>query len=235
MEKPQLSVIVAAFNEQDTIERCARAIFAVYPRNCEVLVVDGGSDRTGNIVERLARELPALRYVRNVNDRGKGHAIRTGVAAARADVMAQIDADLQFLPPELPRLIEPILRGAADVTLGTRFARDSVRLPGSTPWLRTLGNKTVSLYASVLFWHRMTDVLAGMKAWTREAIDEIEFKSDNLSYDAEIPVKALRKRLRVADVPISTDARQAGRTKVNVVWGGVALLRDITLFRLGLR
>lgn len=235
MEKPQLSVIVAAFNEQDIIERCVRSIFAVYPRDCELVVVDGGSDRTGDVVERLAREFALLRYVRNVNDRGKGHAIGTGVASARADVMAQIDADLQFLPSELPRLVEPILQGVADVTLGTRFARDSVRLPGSTPWLRTLGNKTASLYASVLFGHRMTDVQAGMKAWTREAIDRIDFKSDNYSYEVEIPVKALRKRLRVVDVPITTDARQAGRTNVNVAWDGLALLRDITLFRLGLR
>ncbi len=233
--QPDLSVIVACFNEEATIEQCVRRVFAVYPRRCELLVVDGGSDDTARVVEQLTTEFSGLRYVRNENDRGKGHAIRTGIAAARADTMAQIDADLQFLPEELPQLIAPITEGIADVTLGTRFTAGSVRRDGSTPWFRTLGNKTASLYASLLFWHRMTDVQAGMKAWTRRAIDSVNLQSDNYSYEVEIPVKALRAGLRVVDVAITTDARQGGETCVNVVWDGLALLRDITKFRLGLK
>lgn len=235
MVVPRLSVIVAAFNEEETIERCVRRILTVFPEDCEVLVVDGGTDRTGEIVQGLVSEFPALRYIHNANDRGKGHAIRTGVEAARAEIMAQIDADLQFLPEDLPRLIEPIESGRADVVLGSRFTHDSVRRPGSTPFFRTLGNKTASLYASLLFWHRMTDVQAGMKAWTRDAMRAIALKSDNYSYEVEIPVKALRRGLRVVDVPITTDARLGGETCVNVVFDGIALLRDITLFRLRLK
>jgi glycosyltransferase involved in cell wall biosynthesis len=234
-DKPKLSVIVAALNEQDTIADCLRQIFAVYPRECEVLVVDGGTDDTQGVVEGLAVEHAGLRHVRNQDDRGKGHAIRTGIAAARADVMVQIDADLQFLPTDIPQLVAPIEEGRADVTLGTRFARGSVRRAGSTPMFRRWGNKSASFYASLLFWHRMTDVQAGMKAWTRSAAELIDFQSDNYSYEVEIPIKALRKGLRVVDVPITTDARQGGETCVNVVFDGIALLRDITCFRLGLK
>jgi len=234
-KKLELSVIVAAFNEQDTIENCVRQIFEVYPQQCELLVVDGGTDGTEQVVQGLAGEFPALRYVRNHNDRGKGHAIRTGIAEARADVMAQIDADLQFLPSDLPQLVAPIKENRADVTLGTRFATGSVRLPGSTPTFRRWGNKFASFYASLLYWHRMTDVQAGMKAWTRQAAELIDLQSDNYSYEVEIPIKALRSKLRVVEVPITTDARQGGETCVNVVFDGVALLRDITCFRLGLK
>jgi glycosyltransferase involved in cell wall biosynthesis len=230
--EPQLTVIVAARNEQETIESCIRRTLAVYPQGCELLIVDGGSDGTQKVVEKLAREFPSVRYIRNLNDRGKGHAIRTGIKAARAPVMAQIDADLQFLPEELPQLVAPILEGRADVVLGSRFASDSVRRPGSTPLFRRLGNKFASAYASLLFGQRMTDVQAGMKAWTRMAAELIQFVSDNYSYEVEIPVKALQKGLRVVDVPITTDARQGGRTNVNVVFDGLALLRDITRFRL---
>ena len=88
-------------------------------------------------------------------------------------------------------------------------------------------------YASVLFGHRMTDVQAGMKAWTRRAAEAIDLKSDNYSYEVEIPVKALQAGMRVVDIPITTDARQGGETNVNVVVDGIPLLRDITLFRLG--
>jgi glycosyltransferase involved in cell wall biosynthesis len=233
MTEPRLTVIVAAFNEQETIESCVRRVFAVYPDDCELLVVDGGSDRTCDVVTRLAEEFSLLRYIHNDNDRGKGHAIRTGIEAAQSNFMAQIDADLQFLPEELPRLIEPIEADRADVTLGSRFLSESVRRKGSTPWFRTLGNRTASGYASILFGHRMTDVQAGMKAWTRRAAEAIDLKSDNYSYEVEIPVKALRAGMRVIDIPITTDARQGGETNVNVVVDGIPLLRDITLFRLG--
>jgi glycosyltransferase involved in cell wall biosynthesis len=234
MSQPDLSVIVATFNEEASIERCVRRIFAVYPEGCEVLVVDGGSDRTAEIVQGLCGEYPGLRLIRNENDRGKGHATKVGIAAAQGAIMAEIDADLQFMPEELPRLFDPIKAGVADVVLGSRFATEAVRLPGSTPPLRTFGNKTTSLYASILFCHRMTDVLAGMMAWSRRTIETIDLRSDNYSYEVELPVKAIRKGLRVIDVPVTTDARQGGQSNVSVVLDGLTILFDITRFRLGL-
>jgi glycosyltransferase involved in cell wall biosynthesis len=229
-----LTVLIATFDEEDTIEACVRRVAAVrFDDELEILVVDGGTDRTREIVQRLCAELP-VRYVRNACDRGKGHAIRTGCAEAAGDVIAQIDADLQFVPEELPRLIAPIAEGRADVALGSRFTRGSVRGRGSTPLFRTLGNKLASGYASVLFAHRMTDVQAGMKAWSRRAMQRLgPLRSDGYAYEVEIPVRALRAGLRVVDVPITTEARAAGETKVNVVLDGVPLLAAITRFRLG--
>lgn len=231
-EHRALSVIIAALDEEATIEQAVRSVAAAVA-GAEVLVVDGGTDATSSIVERLAAEIPGVRLVRNRPDRGKGHAIRVGVAHARGDVHAQIDADLQFVPAELPRLVAPIYEGRADVTLGSRFMRGSIRREGSTPLLRTLGNKTASLYGSVLVGQRMTDLQAGMKAWSRTAIARIALRSDNYSYEAEIAVKAVRLGLRVLDVPITTAARDAGESKVSVARDGIRLLRDITRFRLG--
>jgi dolichol-phosphate mannosyltransferase len=232
---PRLTVLVTTFNEEGSIEACLRRILAVYPCDCEVLVVDGGFDRTGEIVQDMAREFPAIRYVRNENDRGKGHAVQTGIAAARGQFIAQIDADLQFLPEELPRLLAPLEAGTADVVLGSRFLPGSVRRPGSTPWLRTFGNFVTSRLASWLVWHRMSDILAGMKAWTREASGKIPLRTLHCSYDAEIAVKAVMQGLRVVDVPITTDARQAGESQIHVARDGLVILRDIILYRLGWR
>lgn len=231
----ELSVIVAVFNEQDSIESCLRRIFAVFPGDCEVLVVDGGHDRTGEIAGRLQPEFARLRYIRNENDRGKGHATRVGIESAQGRLMAEIDADLQFLPEELPKLLAPLRAGEADVALGSRFASGSARHAGSTTPLRTFGNFTTSLYASLLFGRRMTDVLAGMTAWTREVAEAIGPIQDGYSYEVEIPVKALRKGFRVVDVPITTEARQGGASNVHVAADGLRILRDITLFRCGLR
>lgn len=235
MAEPEVSVIVATFNEEGSIENCLRRVVAALTMPAEVLVVDGGHDRTGEIVQRLATELPAIRYIRNENDRGKGHATQVGIAAARGNIMVEIDADLQFLPEELPRLIGPIQAGTTDVVLGSRFMKTSTRLPGSTPPLRTFGNYVVSLYASILFGQRMTDVLAGMSAWTRSTIEKTGLRSDNSSYEVELPVKALKHRLRVLDVPVTTDARKEGKSNVKLFRDGMAILRDITLFRLGLK
>lgn len=224
-----LTVIVATRNEEATIEEVIRRVRASVP-GAEILVVDGGSDATGDVALRLGRELARVRLVRNRPDHGKGHAIRVGIRAAEGSVHAQIDADLQFLPEELPALVAPILAGRADVALGSRFMRGSERGDGSTPFFRTLGNHTAGAYASLVSGQRITDPQAGMKAWTREAAARIALVSDNYSYEAEIAVRAVRRGLRVVDVPVTTHARAAGETKVNVVRHGLRLLWDLTRF-----
>jgi glycosyltransferase involved in cell wall biosynthesis len=230
---PFLSVIVTTLNEEASIERLLERVVAVYPREIEILVVDGGTDRTGEIVQQFAIAHPGVRYIRNENDRGKGHAVHVGLAAVRAPLVAQVDADLQFLPEELPQLVEPLQAGRADLVLGSRFMRGSTRRPGSTPRIRTMGNWITSAYASVLFGQRMTDILAGMKAWRREVHEAVRLRSEGCSYDAELPVKAVRAGFRVLDVPITTDARQGGVSAIHVVRDGWRILRDLTRYRLG--
>lgn len=224
-----VSVIIAAFNEEHSIAEVVDRVSLSLP-GAEVLVVHGGTDGTGRVVQSLASKLPRLRLIPNPHDRGKGHAIRVGIAHASGAVHAQIDADLQFLPEELPRLVNPILNRRADITLGSRFMPGSVREPGSTPLLRTLGNLTASFYASIACKHRITDTQAGMKAWTRAAIQQIGLKSDNYSYEAEIGVKAALCGMRVLDIPVTTLKRFTGITHVNVLIDGLRLLWDITRF-----
>lgn len=230
---PDLSIIVAARNEDATIGACLGRLLAVYPEGAEVLVVDGGCDGTGDIVRAIAAEHPQVRYLPNPDDRGKGHAIRVGIDAARAPVMAQIDADLQFFPEDLPALFAPIEEGRADVVLGSRFLPGTTRSADSTPGLRGLGNRAVSAWASLLFRQRMTDVLAGMKAWTREAADAIDLRTPGFSYEIEIPARALLADLRVVDVSVCTAAREAGVSKVNELRDGGRMLWDTVGYRFG--
>lgn len=239
-EAPSHSVIIATRDDADSITELLERVLQIMPASAELIVVDGGDDETDAIVEGLSRRdsarprrYPELRYIRNRPDLGKGHAIRVGIEAARAPLMAQIDSDLQFLPEELPLLFGPLERGTADVVLGSRFTASSSRAARSVPGIRSLGNRVASAYASLLFLHRMTDVQAGMKAWTRAAITGAPPVSNNYSYEAEIPCKAHRAGFRVVDVAVSTLPRLRGETKVNVVRDGLILLLDITRFRLG--
>ena len=195
-------------------------------------MVDGGSDATGQVVAALASDDPSVRYIRNEGDRGKGHAVAVGVRASEGAVLAQIDADLQFLPEELPRLLAPILDQRADVTLGSRFLSASARGPGSVPGARFAGNRAISAFASAACGHRFSDLLAGMKAWRREVTEAFRWQSDGFSYEAELPIKAVRLGFRVVDVPVTTEERRAGKSSVPVLRTGLALARDILRFRL---
>lgn len=226
-----ISVIVPTRNEAHTIGACLERICAACP-DAEVLVVDGGSDATGEIVAAVARRHPAVRYFRNRDDRGKGHAVAIGVQLCRGAVLAQIDADLQFLPEELPRLLAPILDQRADVALGSRFLSSSARGPNSVPGARAAGNRAISAFASAVCQHRFSDLLAGMKAWRREVTRAFHWQSDGFSYEAELPIKAVRLGFRVADVPVTTEERRQGLSSVPVLRTGLKLARDIIRFRL---
>lgn len=209
---------------------CVERIFAACPL-AEVLVVDGGDDGTERALAPLTALHPGLRYLRNRPDRGKGHAVAVGIRHSRFDVLVEIDADLQFLPEEIPRLVAPLLEGRADLTLGSRFAPTSTRGPGSVPGARGLGNLAISAMASALGGQRMTDVLAGMKAWRRDVTTSFRWVSDGFSYEVELPLKALRGGFRVLDVPITTEARRTGQSAVPVLRTGARLCADMLRFR----
>lgn len=219
-----------ARNEAGSIRACVERTRRACP-DAEVLIVDGGRDATGDIVGAMARADPNVRYLRNHGDRGKGHAVAVGIEAAGGDVLAQIDGDLQFLPEELPRLLAPILDRRADVALGSRFMPGAARAPGSVPGARGAGNRALSAWASVVSGHRFSDLLAGMKAWRREVTRAFRWQSDGFSYEAELPIKAVRLGFRVVDVPVSTEERRAGESSVRVLRTGLRLARDIARFR----
>lgn len=228
--QPELSIIIPTRNEAQNIVSCLERVVAICPE-AEILVIDGGSDSTEQICREYSTSHPSVRYIRNHGDRGKGHAVQTGINHARGRCVVQIDADLQFFPEEIPLLIAPLQKGEADMTLGTRFMSGSERRPGSTPWHRTLGNRAISAYTSLLFGQRFSDVLAGMKAWRRELTEQFSLESDTYSYEAELIAKAVRGGWRVLDVPVTTEIRNAGHSSVRVFKTGCQLLRDIACFR----
>lgn len=225
-----LTVIVACFNEEANIEECLRAVVAALPGS-EVLVVWGGNDRTGELTGAFSKRHPQVRLIVNGNDRGKGHATKTGISAGTRPLQAQLDGDGQFLPEDIVPMVEKLRSGAADIVLGSRFMRGSRREAGSTPLFRTLGNFTISAWASLVFFHRMTDVQAGIKAWRKSALMEIDLISDDYSYEVEIGTRGVAQGYRVCDCPVATLKRFGGMSHVNVVVDGSKLIWDVVMFR----
>ncbi|HOE26902.1 MAG TPA: glycosyltransferase family 2 protein [bacterium] len=239
--KPALSVIISCFNEEESIGECLRRTMQAVP-DAEILVIHGGSDKTADIAEEMARGNPKITVIRNLDDRGKGHAIKVGIRRSSADVMVQFDADLQFMPEEIPKVVRPILAGEADFSFGARFMKESDVERYDFSFFRVMGNRIVNRYVNLLTRQRFCDITTGFKAWTRDAIESVAFKDDRFIYEAEIAVRAGLAGRRFAMVPITYFNRYGGisghgrgwKEPVSIIWTGVKILIFSTLIRLSL-
>ena len=198
----QLSIVVPAKDEARTIEAVLRRL-AELPWTLEILVVDDGSiDDTAAVVERLADELAGVRLLRHDRNRGKGAAVRTAISASTGDFLVIQDADLEYDPADLPKLLEPLFAGRADAVFGTR-------LRGGEPQRAHLfwhyaGNRFLSLVTNVLYNTTISDMEVGYKAWRGELIRSLPLISNTFTIEPELAARTLRTPgVRVFEVPIS--------------------------------
>lgn len=207
--KTPISIIIACLNEEDTIVECLERLSQAAPA-AEILVLHGGKDRTYELARTFAQSHPNVVAIRNENDRGKGSAIKVGVEKASFDAMCQFDADLQFAPEDIARVMGPVLEGRADVVIGSRFMKGADASDYHFSFFRVMGNRVVNAWVSLLCGQSITDVTTGYKAWTRVAMRKIRFQDDGFVYEVEIPVRACMEGLRVAQVPVKYLDRQGG-------------------------
>ena len=169
-----LSVIVPVFNERVTVAEVIRRIRAVeVPVDIEIIVVDdGSSDGTEKVLTALGDS--TVRILTHPVNRGKGAAIRTGMASARGDLLLIQDADLEYDPQDWPRLLDPILRGKAQVVYGSRFTGERKNmLP-----LHWIGNRFLSMVTNLLYSSTMSDMETCYKLFDREVLKGITIESD---------------------------------------------------------
>jgi glycosyltransferase involved in cell wall biosynthesis len=201
-----LAVVVPAKDEEATIGELLDRIGGVRVPGCDlkaIVVDDGSADRTAEI----ARERGAV-VVRHPENRGLGAAMRTGLRTAverGADAVAYLDADLEYCPEDIPRLVEPILTGRADYVLGSRFL-GGVR---GMRFYRRIGNHAFTLLLVLLTRRRMTDGQTGMRAFSREAAAAAEIIHD-YNYAQVLTLDLLRKGCAFEEVPIRYYLREHG-------------------------
>jgi glycosyltransferase involved in cell wall biosynthesis len=225
MDGDDLSIIVPAYKEEDMIVETVNRIRVVYPR-AEIIVVDDGSpDKTAE----MARSANATIVYVQPKNMGKGAAFRKGIELSTRDIIVQIDADCQFLPEEIYRLVAPIRNGEADVTLGSRFMKNGWCEPGSVSPRNKLGNYIDSLITSIACMKRFTDVQAGFKGFKTAKLKMIDFRQDNFSYEPEIVILAVKQKLRVLDVPISYKKRIKGNSNINFLKDAYRITKTVIL------
>jgi glycosyltransferase involved in cell wall biosynthesis len=227
---PRVSVIVPAFNEERTLVEVIRRVRATGAVHEIVAVDDGSTDRSADVLSSLVHDAGApLTVVRHDVNRGKGAAVRTGLARITGDVVVVQDADLELDPAEFAKLFAPILEDRADVVFGVRFASGR----GTTPWLAYLGNKAFTWLASVLFLRRLNDVLTGYRAMRATVAREVEPRSDGFGMDAEQGCRAIRNGWRVAQVPVTYTPRSKGQGKKLRASASLDVFRAILRVRFG--
>ncbi|MBX9583683.1 MAG: glycosyltransferase family 2 protein [Gemmataceae bacterium] len=205
---PVLSVIVPVYNEERTVGELLRRVAAApYPfPDREVIVVDDGStDRTPGLLREWG-DRPGFRVLGHPRNRGKGAAVRTGLAAARGEVVLVQDADLEYDPGDYPRLVGPILRGEADAVYGSRYLGPA----GRAGWDRFraavwLLNGAVRL----LYGRRLTDEATGYKALRRELVPRLCLEAERFELCPEITAKLCRLGVGIVEVPVSYTPRTA--------------------------
>jgi dolichol-phosphate mannosyltransferase len=220
----KLSVVVPVRNERDTVLAMLtrlREVDCGMPK--EVIVVDGAS--TDGTREALgALEDPELVLILEDEARGKGRAVRTGMARATGDIVMVQDADLELDPGEIPMLLEPILDGRSLVVFGSRFKG---RGKGSASLVNYVGNMLMTWVTDVVFLARLTDILTCYKVMRAEVAHSVELRCDGFDFDAEITCRLLRDGYKIIELPVTYEARTVDEGKKLTTGAGWSVLRAI--------
>lgn len=224
-------VIIPAFNEAAVI---GEVIGAVKQYADTTLVIDDGStDQTADVARRAGATV-----LRHLVNRGQGAAIQTGITAAlrgTADIIITFDADGQFLANEIGRVIDPIIRGQADVVLGSRFLPSVATVPGQAPQRISYSKKTVLKVATAITrlytGLAVTDTHNGFRALSRQAARLIELRQNGMAHASEILEQIRKYDLRVVEVPVTVRYTEYSVMKGQKLSGILQIIWDLLMSR----
>ncbi len=231
LNDPLLSVLVPVFNEEHTIEAVIRAVLKLGTVVKEIVVVDDGStDGTAQVVARLAAGEPRIRFTRLERNQGKTAAIRQAIAIASGDILIIQDADLEYDPAEIPDVIEPILAGKADVVYGSRFlVRRATRV---LYFYHYVANSCLTLLSNLLTNRNMSDIETCYKAFRAGVIKPLALTSRGFGLEVEITAMVCRTQARTYEVPISYYGRTYNEGKKIGMWDGIHAILYILYYNL---
>jgi glycosyltransferase involved in cell wall biosynthesis len=228
-----LSVILPVYNEQPTVAEIIRRMRAVTlppPLVLDIIAVDDAStDGSDKVLATVGDS--TVRVLTHETNQGKGAAIRTGLAHAHGDLILIQDADLEYDPEDWARLLDPILRGKAEVVYGSRFTGERKNmLP-----LHWIGNRFLSLVTNLLYSSTLSDMETCYKLFDRTVLEGITIESNRFDFEPEITARILRRGHRIYEVPISYAGREVHEGK-KITWrDGITALRTLVRYRFSRR
>ncbi|MBL7157775.1 MAG: glycosyltransferase family 2 protein [Candidatus Omnitrophica bacterium] len=213
----KLSIIIPTYNEQHTIKELINYVQSVeYPIEHEIVIIDDAStDRTyeKEFLIKLKNKSKEhnIRVFKNRINCGKGFSIRKGIKRANGNIIIIQDADMEYNPNEIPRLLEPILKNEVDVVYGSRFLHKPH--PDGMASANWLANKIVTKLANVLYNIKLTDVETCYKAFKAESVKKIRLRANRFTFDPEITAILAKKRIKIKELPITYHGRTSKKGK----------------------
>ncbi len=213
----KLTIIIPAYNEQDTLASLVRAVQAVrFPMEYEIVIVDDASiDRTQEaefLIKLKSRaELNNVKIFKNRINKGKGFSVRKGIRRARGDVIIVQDADKELNPNDIPKLVEPIMLGEAAVVYGSRFL--GKRWPEGMTFPCWAANKFLTRLTNILYGINITDVETCYKAFRADLAKSLDLRTNRFTFDPEVTALIAKKKIPIKEFPIAYHCRTVKQGK----------------------
>ncbi len=216
-----LSIIIPVYNEKKTISKVLYKVRKLTIRGVTietVIVDDCSSDSTREILQKIKDESIKIYY--HKKNKGKGAAVRTALEHVKGDIIAIQDADLEYDPNNIKKLIKPILDGNSDIVYGSRFDGTKLVLFGKnkTPLpLHLIGNRFLTFLTNMLFSASITDMETGCKILKKNVLNDIRLRANGFDFEPEITSKMLKKGYKINEIPIEFNPRTVNDGK-KITW-----------------
>jgi glycosyltransferase involved in cell wall biosynthesis len=199
----KLSVIIPVYNEVESIKVILKRVINTKLAGEIVVVDDGSADGTREVLKKMDGR-NGVRVLLHERNQGKGAAVRTGITAAKGDVLLIQDADLEYDPRDIPALLKPIKERIADVVYGSRFLGGAHRV---TMFWHMVANRMLTFMTNILYNTILTDMETGYKVFRREVIEGMVIRSNSFDFEPEFTAKILKRNYRIFEVPITFNPR----------------------------
>lgn len=218
---PKLTIIIPVYNEEGTILKVIKAVKKAKINNVEkeIIVVDDFSiDKTRDILKKIRDE--SIKILYHNKNMGKGAAIRTALEHSGGDIISIQDADLEYDPQNIVKLIKPILDGSSDVVFGSRFLGKRLHLFGERKTVlpsHWIGNRGLTFLTNLFYLNSITDMETGCKVFKKNVIKDIKLKAARFDFEPEITAKILKSGYKIKEIPIEFNPRSFEQGK-KITW-----------------
>ena len=204
LQKTRLSIVIPCYNEEKTLQDCVERVLSIQDENIElelIIVDDCSKDKSREIAERLKSTHSGISVLMHEINQGKGAALHTGFAYATGDFVAVQDADLEYDPFELKKLLVPLIENKADVVMGSRFLSSGTHRV--LYFWHAIGNRLLTLLSNMLTDLNLSDMETCYKVFKREVIQSLDLKEKRFGFEPEVVAKIAQKRLRICEIGVS--------------------------------